>query len=105
MIGRSDSRSAYGIRLARNAKLVSIAVVLTLAIAIGSTAGIFTLINGLVLRPRTDYSPSTFARLYAQYWSRGNPRDVGGQFSVADYERFRMIPNRSMDSLHGGQST
>lgn len=75
----------YGIRLARNAKLVSIAVVLTLATGIGINSGIFTLINGLVLRPRTDYSPSTFARLYAQYWSRGNPRDAGGQFSVADY--------------------
>src|SRR5689334_10392920 len=75
----------YGIRLARNAKLISIAVVLTLATGIGINSGIFTLINGLLLRPRTDYSPSSFARLYAQYWSRGNPRDAGGQFSLADY--------------------
>lgn len=75
----------YGLRLARNAKLVSIAVVLTLAVGIGINSGIFTLINGMVLRPRTNDSPSTFARLYAQYWSRGNPRDAGGQFSVADY--------------------
>ncbi len=75
----------YGIRLAGNAKLVSIAVVLTLAVGIGINSGIFTLINGLLLRPRTDYSPSTFARLYAQYWSRGNPRNAAGQFSIADY--------------------
>src|SRR5579864_7692534 len=71
--------------MARNAKLISIAVVLTLAIGIGINTGIFTLINGLLLRPRTDANPATFARLYAQYWSRGNPREFGGQFSLAAY--------------------
>ena len=71
--------------MARNAKLISIAVVLTLAIGIGINTGIFALINGLLLRPRTDSDPATFARLYDQYWLRGEPRDVGGQFSVAAY--------------------
>ena len=75
----------YGFRMARNAKLISIAVVLTLAIGIGINAGVFTLINGLLLRPRTDSDPATFARLYGQYWLRGKPQDLGGQFSVAGY--------------------
>lgn len=75
----------YGFRMARNAKLISIAVVLTLAVGIGINTGVFTLINGLLLRPRTDSDPATFARLYAQYWSRGKPRELGGQFSVAAY--------------------
>ena len=75
----------YGFRLARNAKLISIAVVLTLAIGIGINTGIFTLINGLLLRARTDSDPATFIRLYAQYWLRGKPREVGGRFSLAAY--------------------
>ena len=53
----------YGFRMARNAKLISIAVILTLAIGIGINTGVFTLINGLVLRPRTDSDPATFSRL------------------------------------------
>jgi len=71
--------------MVRNAKLISIAVVLTLAIGIGINTGVFTLINGLLLRPRTDSDPATFARLYAQYWLRGKPQEVGGQFSLAAY--------------------
>src|SRR5437016_10267905 len=33
----------------------------------------------------TDSDPATFSRLYAQYWLRGNPLELGGQFSVAAY--------------------
>ncbi len=76
----------YGFRMMRNARLVSIAVTLTLAVGIGINTGIFTLINGMLLRPRTDSDPATFARLYAQYWSRGNPREFGGQFSPVAYQ-------------------
>ena len=76
----------YGFRMMRNARLISIAVVLTLAIGIGINSGIFALINGILLRPRTDSNPATFARLYAQYWSRGNPREFFGQFSAAAYK-------------------
>jgi predicted permease len=83
---------AYGFRMMRNARMVSIAVTLTLAVGIGINTGIFTIINGILLRPRTDSDPATFARLYAQYWSRGNPRDLAGQFSPAAY---RAIQARS----------
>ena len=79
----------YGIRIMRNARLVSIAVTLTLAVGIGINTGIFTIINGILLRPRTDSDPATFARLYAQYWSRGNPRELGGAFSLAAYQAIR----------------
>lgn len=82
----------YGFRMMRNARLVSIAVTLTLAVGIGINTGIFTLINGILLRPRTDSNPATFARLYAQYWSRGNPLELGGRFSAAAY---RAIQRRS----------
>jgi len=83
---------SYGFRMMRNARMVSIAVTLTLAVGIGINTGIFTLINGMLLRPRTDSDPATFARLYAQYWSRGNPREFAGAFSPAAY---RAIQQRS----------
>src|SRR5690349_23837771 len=83
----------YGLRMARNAKLISIAVVLTLATGIGINSGVFTLINGLLFRPRTDYDPATFARLYAQYWLRGNSLELGGQFSVAAYHAIQRESN------------
>ena len=75
----------YGFRMMRKTRLVSIGVTLTLAVGIGINTGIFTIINGMLLRPRTDSDPTTFARLYAQYWSRGNPREIGGAFSPAAY--------------------
>lgn len=81
-----------GLRMMRNARLVSIAVTLTLAVGIGINTGIFTIINGILLRPRSDSDPTTFARLYAQYWSGGNPRELAGQFSPAAY---RAIQARS----------
>lgn len=103
----------YGFRMMRNARLISIGVVLTLAIGIGIDSGIFTLLNGLLLRPRTDSDPATFARLYAQYWSRGNPREFGGLFSPAAYrairERSRSLAElaawRSDDVLIEGEAT
>ncbi len=82
----------YGFRMMRNARLVSIAVTLTLAIGIGINTGIFTIINGMLFRPRTDSDPATFARLYAQYWSQGKPREFAGAFSPAAY---RAIQQRS----------
>ena len=77
---------SYGFRMMRKARMISIAVTLTLAVGIGINTGIFTIINGMLLRPRTDSEPATFARLYAQYWSRGNLREFGGVFSPAAYQ-------------------
>ena len=76
---------AYGLRTLRNAPLVSIAVVVTLTIGIGLDTGAFTVINGLLLRPRCDSDPKTFAHLYAEYSLNGEPREYGGQFSPAAY--------------------
>jgi putative ABC transport system permease protein len=77
---------AYGARMLRNAPLVSFAVVVTLTIGIGLDTGAFTVLNGLLLRPRCESNPETFARLYAEYSVKGTARDFGGQFSAAAYE-------------------
>lgn len=80
---------AYGFRTMRKARLLSIAVTLTLAIGIGINAGVFTIINGILFRPRTNAEPATFARLYGQYWSQGSPREFAGTFSRAAYRAIR----------------
>lgn len=77
---------AHGLRMLRNAPLLSIAVLATLTIGIGLDTGVFTVINGLLLRPRCEVDPPTFARLYAQYSERGVPRDFAGLFSPAAYK-------------------
>ena len=75
----------YGARMWRKAPLVFTAVAITLAIGIGLDTGAFTVINGLLLRPRTDYDAPSFARLYAEYTQGKRPTSYGGQFSVSGY--------------------
>ena len=91
----------YGFRMMRDARLVFIAVTLTLAVGIGINTGIFTIINGVLLRPRTDSDPTTFARLYAQYWSQGKPREFAGKFSRRPIEPFSSGRDRLQTSRPG----
>jgi len=75
----------YGLRMLRMTPLISVAVVITLALGIGLDTGAFTVINGLLLRPRCEVEPEGFARLYAQYTFHGQPRNFAGLSSVAAY--------------------
>lgn len=77
----------YGLRMLRKTPLISIAVVLTLAVGIGLDTGVFAVINGLLLRPRTDSDPATFVRLYADYTERGAPREYFGEWTPAAYSQ------------------
>ncbi|MGH9521230.1 MAG: ABC transporter permease, partial [Terriglobales bacterium] len=75
----------YGFRMWRKSPLVFMAVAVTLAIGIGLDAGAFAVINGLLLRPRSDHDPATFARLYAEYTQNKQVTSYGGQFSPSAY--------------------
>lgn len=75
----------YGARMWRKAPLIFAAVAVTLAVGIGLDTGAFAVINGLVLRPRTDYDAATFARLYGEYSEDKRPVEYGGLFSVTAY--------------------
>lgn len=75
----------YGLRMLRNAPLVSIAVAITLAIGIGLDAGAFAIINGLLLRPRVEQDTASFARLFGEYTLRNRPKEWFGQISLASY--------------------
>ena len=86
----------YAFRMIRNARLVSIAVTVTLAVGIGINTGIFTIIDGMLLRIRQ--------RLRAFMRSIGR-EEIRVGLQVHSHRR-RIVPfsgalNRSRNSRRG----
>jgi predicted permease len=83
----------YALRGLRRAPLLACALLLTLAVGIGLDTGVFTIIDGLMLRPRLEQGVESYAKLYAEYSGPAVKRDYGGQVSldtfrfVADHEQ------------------
>src|SRR5258708_35028515 len=75
----------YGLRLLTRSPLLSGAIVLTLTLGIGINTGVFTVLNGVLLRPRVDKSPETFAHLSPQYSVDAGQPPLPTAISVADY--------------------
>jgi putative ABC transport system permease protein len=73
----------YAARGLRKHAVLSTIVVATLTMSIGASAGVFTMINALVLRARVDKDPDTFVRV--------DPASPGlmRPLTVADYMAFR----------------
>jgi predicted permease len=53
----------YAVRLMTRQPLVTAATVLTLTLGIGLNGGVFTVINGLLFRPRVGHEPSSFVEV------------------------------------------
>ena len=76
----------FALRLLRRNTGFTIAVVLTFALGIGCTSAIFTLVDGILLRPLPYAQPSELVAL----WERNVPRAVDRNVvSVAAFERWR----------------
>lgn len=76
----------FALRLLRRNSGFTIAVVLTFALGIGCTSAIFTLVDGILLRPLPYPRPSELVAL----WERNVPRAVDRNVvSVAAFERWR----------------
>jgi predicted permease len=75
----------YGFRLIRRNPLLSAVVVLTLTVGIGINASVFTVVNGVALRPHVYQDPASFLRIipYAQAQNRWRPA------SYAEYQALR----------------
>ncbi len=80
---REDVR--YGLRLIFRNPLLSSVVILTLTVGIGINASIFTVINGLALRPHVYKDPASFIRIIPKNLARGNARRA----SFGEYTAFR----------------
>ena len=74
----------YALRSLARAPLFSIVVVLTLALGLGATTAIFTVVNGVLLRPLPYPQPERIVRVWAH-------NESGGQmnFSDPDFEDLR----------------
>ena len=75
----------YAWRLMRRTPVLSIATIVTLALGIGLNAGVFSVLSGLLLRPRVTVSPDTFVHLQPAYTGTNVPRYESPQFSTRDY--------------------
>jgi hypothetical protein len=75
----------YGFRLICRNPLLSSVVVLTLTVGIGINASIFTVINGLALRPHVYKDPDSFIRVIPKNRARNAARNA----SFGEYTAFR----------------
>lgn len=78
----------FAVRLIRKSPALSIATIITLALGIGLNAGVFTVVSGLLLRPRVTLDPSSFVHLQPDY-SGKVPIHETPALTTADYLALR----------------
>ena len=78
----------FALRLVLKTPTLSLATIATLALGIGLNAGVFTIMSGMLFRPRVTVDPASFVRLQPVY-SGNAPRHESPQFSTADYLALR----------------
>src|SRR5215831_8183980 len=81
----------YSLRQFWFSKVFTIAAVLTLALGIGGTTAIFTLIHAVMLRSLPEADPASLYRIGdgANCCVQGGPQDRWGMFSYPLFERLR----------------
>jgi predicted permease len=84
---REDVR--YGCRVIRRNPLLSLVVVLTLTVGIGINASVFTVVNGMMLKPRVYKDAASFVRIVPESRLQRVPRQVGYQeyLNLRDHTR------------------
>lgn len=82
-----DVRFAF--RLIRKAPALSLATIATLALGVGLNAGVFTVLDGMLFRPRVTADPASFVRLQPVYSGTRIPRHESEQLTTADYQALR----------------
>lgn len=81
----------YALRQFRLSPVFTAAAILTLALGIGGTTAIFSLIHAVMLRSLPVFDPSTLYRVGSgdDCCVEGGPQDEWGMFSFALYERLK----------------
>ena len=76
----------FGTRLLRKNLGLSIATVLTFAIGIGLNAGVFTVIDGLLFRPRVAHDPASFVEVQVDRADATTGRIAAPLITLREYE-------------------
>ncbi len=79
----------YGLRLLRQSPLLSCSTVLTLTLGIGINTGVFTVLNGLMMRARVDKDPDSFAHVSARYSGEVGATILDWGISTADLRAYQ----------------
>ena len=93
----------FGLRLLVKSPTVSVIAIATLALATGATTAIFSVLNGVVLRPLPFSEPDRLVQVYGRNWSEdrgGTPDPVTGPVNPADLDAF-IRTSRSFDGFSG----
>jgi len=77
-----------GVRQIGRSRLHAAAVVLTLGLGIGLNTGIFSVLNGLLFRPRVTKDPATFVHLATEVVEKNQARcDIRNSLRTAILNR------------------
>ena len=84
-----DTRFAW--RALRRAPGVTLVIVVTLALATGATTAIFSVVNGVVLRPLPFAAPERLVKIHGRAWGedRGRPIRSTGRWRRPSVEAYR----------------
>lgn len=76
----------FALRSARRTPLLTAVVVLALAVGIGLNAGVFSVLNTLLLQPPTRTDPATFVQIFPHYEGWYTGASQYNTFSAADFD-------------------
>lgn len=79
----------FGLRMLRKQPGLAMVIVLLLALGIGVNTGVFTVLNGLLMRARVGNDPASFIHLAPQYTGQFDQLGLDGALSLADYQAFQ----------------
>jgi predicted permease len=88
----------YALRHLKRSPLIAGATALTLTLGIGMNTGVFTMLNGMLLRARVQKNPETFAHVAAQYTGEYTRPVFDPGFSTEDFDFYRSSV-RSLENI------